>query len=187
MKTSTKVLIVIILALASLGGMYWLGKSGSGDIRIVVKERKIKIPIEPVRVDSMPAEIKWKVRTNTVIDSAEVKRLLAQNDSLLLELQRKGVEKIAVGDTLICKEDSIGRICDTTHIEYNESKKYFSYNIGFGARNAIVRDSLIFVPTPVRSRWSTGPGLHAGWGWQGDKSGIQGGISWQFHYSVYSW
>jgi hypothetical protein len=165
MKDSTKTGLIILLAFCLLGGAYWLViRPGSGDARVIVRERVVKIPIESVRVDSLPAEIKWKVRTNTIIDSAEIKRLLAQNDSLLLELQRKGVEKIAVGDTLICKEDSIGRICDTAHVEYNETKKYFSYSIGFGARSAVVRDSLITLPNDDWFYLGVGLNLGAGWG-----------------------
>lgn len=183
MKEITKTGLLIVMALCLIGIAYWLVvRPGSGE-RVVVRERRVEIPIERVRVDSIPAGIKWKVKTNTIIDSAEIKRLLAQNDSLLLELQRKGVEKIAVGDTLICKEDSLGKICDTTHIEYNETKKYFSYNIGFGARSAIVRDSII---TRENDDWFyLGVGLHIGGGW-GDKFQPQIGGSLQMGIKIKS-
>ena len=161
MKDSTKVLIIVILALALLGGAYWLGyKSGSGDKKVVIREQKIPVPIEKIKIDTLPAIIKWFPKIETVVDSAEVLKLIGQRDSLAILLQRQNIDYVANLDTLY------GDHRDTLNIQYSELyKRWNRIWIGFSPREVTVRDSLVFVPSPCVRRFYLGLGVHIGGGW----------------------
>ena len=160
MKTSTKILIIIILALTSLGGMYWLGsQSGSGG-KVIIRERKITVRFDSVRIDSLPAKVKWFPIKDTIVDEEYVKILIAQRDSLAILLQRQNIDYVANLDTIY------GKAKDTLNIQYSELyKRWNRVWIGFSPREVTVRDSLILVPTPVNKKFYLGLGLHIGGGW----------------------
>ena len=166
-------IIAILIILAVLGVGYYLGfKIGSGGERIVIRDREVTVEIKVPVIDTLPADIRWYPLRDVVVDSTEILRLIALRDSLAIELQRHNIDYIASADTVLCHLEREKIYCDSIDIEYSELYKTFNrIKIGIQQRKVAVRDSLVFVPTPVNKTFYLGLGLHIGGGW-GNGSGF---------------
>lgn len=116
-----------------------------------------------------------QIENHYITDSATIKHLLAQKDSLQKELQNKGVTSVVTLDTIVKPT------LDTIHAYYEEIRRTLGVTYKPAPRTVQTRDILITQQT--NPHWGIGitTGLGTGYGLTGINAGAYITIGIQYH------
>jgi hypothetical protein len=107
-------------------------------------------PEPNIRIDTVPGKpiVVYKNKYVTIEDSAAIKQLLIEKDSLIMLLQDYAITELAVLDTVLKPAG------DTLQIEYDiYDEKWNRIYLGFAARTVPVQKEFIYLPAPKREWW----------------------------------
>lgn len=151
---SSQLHIAALMVVVVLACGFVLGRCSDGSrLRpiVTVKRIPVEVRIPTVVIDQRVDTLRI---THNSTDTAAIKLLIAQRDSLRSELERRGVA-VAFGlDTVTAYRDTISVWCD-------EIRRRITASIKFGVRDT----TILYVDTthiiPSRSRWALSAGIGA--------------------------